>query len=129
MDRWIDLQILRWTEYWAYKFIGWMIGRCTIYQIIYLSINQSFYLSINLFTNLSINQSPYQSIYQSIYLTIFLPNNQSINCFRVANILGFTPPELLGKPCFDLIHTEDQTHMKDSFDQVRVRVVVVVFTI
>jgi len=37
---------------------------------------------------------------------------------RVANILGFTPPELLGKPCFDLIHTEDQTHMKDSFDQV-----------
>jgi len=37
---------------------------------------------------------------------------------RVANILGFTPPELLGKSCFDLIHTEDQSHMKDSFDQV-----------
>jgi len=37
---------------------------------------------------------------------------------RVANILGFTPPELLGKSTFDLIHNEDQSHMKDSFDQV-----------
>ena len=37
---------------------------------------------------------------------------------RVVNIMGFTPPELLGKSCFELIHTEDQTHMKDSFDQV-----------
>jgi len=37
---------------------------------------------------------------------------------RVVNLVGFSPPELLGKSCFDLIHGEDQTHMKDSFDQV-----------
>ncbi|XP_014282178.1 aryl hydrocarbon receptor nuclear translocator homolog [Halyomorpha halys] len=37
---------------------------------------------------------------------------------RVMAILGYTPPELLGKSCFDFIHTEDQTHMKESFEQV-----------
>jgi aryl hydrocarbon receptor nuclear translocator len=37
---------------------------------------------------------------------------------RVINMMGFSPPELLGKSCFDLIHTEDQSHMKDSFEQV-----------
>lgn len=37
---------------------------------------------------------------------------------RIINIMGFSPPELLGKSCFDLIHTEDQSHMKDSFEQV-----------
>ena len=37
---------------------------------------------------------------------------------RVINLLGYSPQELLGKTCFDFIHTEDQAHMKDSFDQV-----------
>ncbi|KAL1492388.1 hypothetical protein ABEB36_010640 [Hypothenemus hampei] len=37
---------------------------------------------------------------------------------RVMGLLGYTPPELLGKSCFDLFHHEDQTHMKDSFEQV-----------
>ncbi|XP_076262088.1 aryl hydrocarbon receptor nuclear translocator homolog tgo isoform X4 [Rhynchophorus ferrugineus] len=37
---------------------------------------------------------------------------------RVMGLLGYSPPELLGKSCFDLFHPEDQTHMKDSFEQV-----------
>lgn len=37
---------------------------------------------------------------------------------RVLNLLGYTPAELLGKSCFEFFHPEDQTHMKDSFDQV-----------
>lgn len=37
---------------------------------------------------------------------------------RVMTILGYTPPELLGKSCFDFFHPEDQTHMKESFEQV-----------
>lgn len=36
---------------------------------------------------------------------------------RVMNILGYKPPELLGKSCFDFFHPEDQTHMKESFEQ------------
>lgn len=36
---------------------------------------------------------------------------------RVIGLLGYTPPELLGKSCFDFYHHEDQTHMKDSFEQ------------
>jgi hypothetical protein len=27
-------------------------------------------------------------------------------------------PELLGKSCFEFIHTEDQNHMKENFEQV-----------
>lgn len=37
---------------------------------------------------------------------------------RVMALLGYTPPELLGKSCFDFFHPEDQTHMKESFEQV-----------
>ncbi|XP_060536923.1 aryl hydrocarbon receptor nuclear translocator homolog isoform X3 [Cylas formicarius] len=37
---------------------------------------------------------------------------------RVMGLLGYSPPELLGKSCFDFFHPEDQTHMKDSFEQV-----------
>ncbi|CAG7837683.1 unnamed protein product [Allacma fusca] len=37
---------------------------------------------------------------------------------RVLHILGYTPQELLGKCCFDFFHPEDQTHMKESFEQV-----------
>ena len=37
---------------------------------------------------------------------------------RVINLMGYSPPELLGKSCFEFIHTEDQSHMKESFDQV-----------
>ncbi|KAJ1521143.1 hypothetical protein ONE63_002838 [Megalurothrips usitatus] len=37
---------------------------------------------------------------------------------RVMNILGYKPPELLGKSCFEFFHPEDQTHMKESFEQV-----------
>ena len=37
---------------------------------------------------------------------------------RVINLLGYSPQELLGKSCFDVIHAEDQSHMKESFDQV-----------
>ncbi|KAM8703627.1 hypothetical protein ACLKA7_008279 [Drosophila subpalustris] len=37
---------------------------------------------------------------------------------RVLHILGYTPTELLGKICYDFFHPEDQSHMKESFDQV-----------
>lgn len=37
---------------------------------------------------------------------------------RVIGLLGYAPPELLGKSCFEFFHPEDQTHMKDSFEQV-----------
>lgn len=36
---------------------------------------------------------------------------------RVMGVLGYTPQELLGKCCFDIFHPEDQTHMKESFEQ------------
>lgn len=36
---------------------------------------------------------------------------------RVIGLLGYSPPELLGKSCFDFFHPEDQTHMQDSFEQ------------
>ena len=32
-------------------------------------------------------------------------------------MIGFKPPELLGKSVFDFYHPEDQARMRDSFDQ------------
>jgi len=42
-------------------------------------------------------------------------------CFfpRVAKVIGYKPPELLGKSVFDFFHPEDQAHMRDSFEQGR----------
>jgi len=37
---------------------------------------------------------------------------------RVLNLLGYSPPELLGKICFEYFHPEDVNHMKESFEQV-----------
>ncbi|XP_076355594.1 aryl hydrocarbon receptor nuclear translocator homolog isoform X2 [Tachypleus tridentatus] len=37
---------------------------------------------------------------------------------RVYGVLGYQPQELLGKTCFEFFHPEDQTHMKESFEQV-----------
>eukprot|EP00095_Tigriopus_kingsejongensis_P002991 snap_masked-scaffold250_size238258-processed-gene-1.7 protein:Tk02991 transcript:snap_masked-scaffold250_size238258-processed-gene-1.7-mRNA-1 annotation:"aryl hydrocarbon receptor nuclear translocator homolog isoform x11" len=37
---------------------------------------------------------------------------------RVIHLMGYNPRELLGKSCFEFIHNEDQSHMKESFDQV-----------
>ncbi|XP_071844417.1 aryl hydrocarbon receptor nuclear translocator homolog isoform X2 [Apostichopus japonicus] len=37
---------------------------------------------------------------------------------RVTGVLGYQPQELLGKSSFDFYHPEDQTHMKESFEQV-----------
>lgn len=37
---------------------------------------------------------------------------------RVTSVLGYQPQELLGKPCFDFFHPEDQGHMKENFEQV-----------
>jgi len=37
---------------------------------------------------------------------------------RVTNLMGFSPPELLDKSCYEFIHSEDQSHMKENFDQV-----------
>ena len=37
---------------------------------------------------------------------------------RLMHLLGYSPQELLGKPCFDFIHSEDRAHMKESFENV-----------
>jgi len=37
---------------------------------------------------------------------------------RVTPVLGYQPQELLGKIAFDFYHPEDQTHMKETFEQV-----------
>ncbi|XP_066591882.1 aryl hydrocarbon receptor nuclear translocator homolog isoform X2 [Prorops nasuta] len=37
---------------------------------------------------------------------------------RVGGILGYTPSELLGHPCYDFFHPDDLPHMRESFDQV-----------
>lgn len=37
---------------------------------------------------------------------------------RVTALLGYQPQELLGKSCFEFFHPEDQSHMKESFEQV-----------
>lgn len=37
---------------------------------------------------------------------------------RVKNILDYNPTDLLGKSCYEYFHPDDQSHMKESFDQV-----------
>ncbi|XP_041464012.1 aryl hydrocarbon receptor nuclear translocator 2-like isoform X2 [Lytechinus variegatus] len=36
---------------------------------------------------------------------------------RVTGVLGYQPQELLGKSSFEFYHHEDQSHLKDSFEQ------------
>lgn len=36
---------------------------------------------------------------------------------RVMNVLGYVPTDLLGKSCYDFFHPEDQSHMRENFEQ------------
>ena len=36
---------------------------------------------------------------------------------RCLNLVGYSPPELLGKQCFDFIHPEELTNVKENFEQ------------
>lgn len=36
---------------------------------------------------------------------------------RVIHILGYKPQDLLSNTCYEFFHPEDQTHMKESFEQ------------
>lgn len=36
---------------------------------------------------------------------------------RVSKVIGFNPPELLGKSMFEFFHPEDRAHMRESFEQ------------
>lgn len=59
----------------------------------------------------------------SFYFSEFISRHSADGKFtfvdqRVLNLLGYSPPELLGKICFDLFHPEDVSHMKESFEQV-----------
>lgn len=37
---------------------------------------------------------------------------------RVKNVLDYIPTDLLGKSCYEFFHRDDQSHMRESFDQV-----------
>lgn len=37
--------------------------------------------------------------------------------YRVTEVMGYQPQELLGQLCFDLFHPEDLKHMTESFEQ------------
>lgn len=37
---------------------------------------------------------------------------------RVKNVLEYNPTDLLGKSCYEFFHRDDQSHMRESFDQV-----------
>ena len=48
----------------------------------------------------------------------FLAGNFTFVDHRIMQLMGYSPPELLGKSCFEFIHNEDQAHMKENFEQV-----------
>jgi len=50
-----------------------------------------------------------------IFFIYFTLNFCSVS--RVTTLLGYQPHDLLNKSVYDFFHPEDQTHMKETFDQ------------
>lgn len=57
-----------------------------------------------------------------VFITEFISRHSMDGKFtfvdqRVCGILGYSPTELLDKPCFAFLHIDELNHVKDTFEQ------------
>lgn len=56
----------------------------------------------------------------NVIMVVLSAGNFTFVDHRIMQLMGYSPPELLGKSCFEFIHNEDQAHMKENFEQVEI---------